>query len=98
MSGNRCGSSLRTLPLKNSSPPPLSAVSLGELPAFSLFGRLVLTDAVLSDITDMITPDEALNMLKEKEAGKAERIAKLKQEGYPAYTTSVGWYVATNLR
>lgn len=40
----------------------------------------------------MITPDEALNMLKEKEAGKAERIAKLKQEGYPAYTTSVGWF------
>ncbi|GAA5958994.1 hypothetical protein JCM8115_000717 [Rhodotorula mucilaginosa] len=43
-------------------------------------------------ITDMITPAEALQLLKEKEAGKAERLAKLKSEGYPAYTTSVGWF------
>ncbi|GAA5981737.1 hypothetical protein JCM10908_004582 [Rhodotorula pacifica] len=43
-------------------------------------------------ITDMITPAEALTLLKEKEAGKAERLAKLKSEGYPAYTTSVGWF------
>ncbi|BGO99515.1 hypothetical protein NBRC10513v2_003612 [Rhodotorula toruloides] len=43
-------------------------------------------------ITDMITPEEALALLKEKEAGKAERLAKLKAEGYPAYTTSVGWF------
>lgn len=41
----------------------------------------------------MITPEEALALLKEKEAGKAERLAKLKAEGYPAYTTSVGWCV-----
>lgn len=41
----------------------------------------------------MITPAEALQLLKEKEAGKAERLAKLKSEGYPAYTTSVGWSV-----
>ncbi|GAA5848137.1 hypothetical protein JCM9279_007469 [Rhodotorula babjevae] len=43
-------------------------------------------------ITDAITPDEALALLKEKEAGKKERLAKLKAEGYPAYTTSVGWF------
>ena len=42
-------------------------------------------------ITDAITPSEALKMLKEKESSKQERIAKLKQDGYPAYTTSAGW-------
>ena len=42
-------------------------------------------------ITDAITPTEALAMLKEKESGKKERIAQLKEKGYPAYTTSAGW-------
>ena len=41
-------------------------------------------------ITDAITPEEALAMLKEKEAGKAEREKSVIQTGYPAYTTSVG--------
>lgn len=42
-------------------------------------------------ITDCITPEEALAMLREKEPGKAERIATLEREGYPCYTTSAGW-------
>lgn len=42
-------------------------------------------------ITDCITPDEALAMLREQEAGKAGRIATLMREGYPCYTTSAGW-------
>ncbi len=42
-------------------------------------------------ITDAITPDEALQLLKSKEASKQERIDKLQKEGYPAYTTSAGW-------
>lgn len=42
-------------------------------------------------ITDAITPSEALAMLKEKESGKKERISQLKENGYPAYTTSAGW-------
>ena len=42
-------------------------------------------------LTDCITPDEALAMLSEKAAGKAERIAVLEREGYPCYTTSAGW-------
>ena len=45
-----------------------------------------------SDITDAITPEEALDLLRSKHAGKAERLAKLRKEGYPAYTTSVGWF------
>jgi L-fuconate dehydratase len=42
-------------------------------------------------ITDCITPDEALRLLREREEGKAERIATLMREGYPCYTTSAGW-------
>ena len=42
-------------------------------------------------ITDAITPEEALILLKSKEKSKAERIAHLEKNGYPAYTTSAGW-------
>ena len=42
-------------------------------------------------ITDCITPDEALVLLTERAKGKAERIAMLKTEGFPCYTTSAGW-------
>lgn len=42
-------------------------------------------------ITDAITPDEALKMLKEKASTKSERIENLIEKGYPAYTTSAGW-------
>ncbi|WP_435654876.1 enolase C-terminal domain-like protein, partial [Cellulophaga baltica] len=41
-------------------------------------------------ITDAITPEEALALLKDKSASKQERIAHLEQNGYPAYTTSAG--------
>lgn len=40
---------------------------------------------------DAITPDEALELLRKAEAGKEARIATLKAEGYPCYTTSAGW-------
>ncbi|MEM9895701.1 MAG: L-fuconate dehydratase [Bacteroidota bacterium] len=42
-------------------------------------------------ITDVITPDEALRMLQDKEEGKQQRIDYLLKNGYPAYTTSAGW-------
>lgn len=42
-------------------------------------------------ITDCITPDEALALLKERAVGKDERRARLQREGYPCYTTSAGW-------
>jgi L-fuconate dehydratase len=42
-------------------------------------------------LTDCLTPDEALAILREKEPGKADRIATLEREGYPCYTTSAGW-------
>jgi L-fuconate dehydratase len=42
-------------------------------------------------ITDALSPDEALEMLERQAAGKAGREQVLLKEGYPAYTTSVGW-------
>jgi len=42
-------------------------------------------------ISDAITKEEALTMLKEKAAKKAEREAHVREVGYPAYVTSAGW-------
>lgn len=43
-------------------------------------------------ITDAITPEEALSMLKEQEKGKAERLKQAEvHRAVPAYTTSAGW-------
>lgn len=42
-------------------------------------------------IGDALTPDEALEMLRAGQEGKAERIAELERDGFPAYTTSPGW-------
>jgi len=42
-------------------------------------------------LTDCITPQWAIEFLREQQKGKAERIAILKEEGYPCYTTSAGW-------
>ncbi|MFE2846604.1 enolase C-terminal domain-like protein [Streptomyces scopuliridis] len=42
-------------------------------------------------LTDALTPDEALDILRAVEPGRAERTARLRAEGYPAYTTTPGW-------
>jgi L-fuconate dehydratase len=42
-------------------------------------------------LTDCITPEAALALLREQEPGKLERIRRLEREGYPCYTTSAGW-------
>ena len=42
-------------------------------------------------LTDAITPDEALALLRAAEPGRPERRARLLAEGYPAYITSAGW-------
>lgn len=43
-------------------------------------------------IDDAITPAEALGILEKAKDGREERMARLKATGYPAYTTSVGWF------
>ena len=42
-------------------------------------------------LTDCLTPDEALDLLRRQAPAKAERIALLERDGYPCYTTSAGW-------
>ncbi|KAL1847301.1 L-galactonate dehydratase [Paecilomyces lecythidis] len=43
-------------------------------------------------ITDALTPEEAIALLKEVEPGKQERIKEAEQsKAVPAYTTSAGW-------
>ncbi|MBI1259472.1 MAG: fuconate dehydratase [Chloroflexi bacterium] len=42
-------------------------------------------------ITDAITPDEALALLRANAASKAQREAEMLANGYQAYTTSSGW-------
>jgi L-fuconate dehydratase len=42
-------------------------------------------------LTDVITPEEAIEMLSKLEDTKQQRIDYLMKNGYPAYTTSAGW-------
>ena len=42
-------------------------------------------------ITDAITSEQALQLLKKQAASKQERIDYLLKNGYPAYSTSAGW-------
>lgn len=42
-------------------------------------------------ITDALAPEEALEILRRHAPTKAAREAEMRQQGYPAYTTSAGW-------
>src|SRR6266545_706156 len=42
-------------------------------------------------LTDALTPKEALELLRRNEPTKGEREREMRRDGFPAYTTSVGW-------
>ena len=42
-------------------------------------------------LTDALTPEEAIAMLRRHEPTRATRVAEMRHRGYPAYTTSAGW-------
>jgi L-fuconate dehydratase len=42
-------------------------------------------------LTDALTPDEALALLRRQAPTRSGREAEMRREGYPAYITSVGW-------
>src|SRR5437870_1651737 len=42
-------------------------------------------------VTDAITPDEAIALLRRQVPTKAERENEMLRSGFPAYTTSAGW-------
>lgn len=44
-----------------------------------------------SYITDVLTPEQALEILRRQKDGKATREAEMRRDGFPAYTTSTGW-------
>lgn len=60
---------------------------LAEMPAEQIAGAIDFRY-----ITDALRPEEAMALLREREAGMTERLATLERDGYPAYTTSVGWF------
>ena len=42
-------------------------------------------------LSDVLTEDEAVEMLRRSESGRADRERRLLEHGYPAYATSPGW-------
>ena len=65
------------------------------LPLWQLLSRMTPEELVeLVDfryLTDALTPDEALEMLRAALPGRSEREADLLHAGYPSYTTTPGW-------
>ena len=65
------------------------------LPLWQLLGRMSPEEIVdLVDfryLTNALTRDEALEILRAAVPGRAEREAELLASGYPGYTTSPGW-------
>ena len=64
-------------------------------PVWQLVGEMTPEEIVdivdFRYLTDVLTREEALAILRKAENGKKERIATLQAEGYPCYTTSAGW-------
>ena len=42
-------------------------------------------------LTDVLSPDEALELLRRQHAARARREVEMRRDGFPAYTTSAGW-------
>jgi L-fuconate dehydratase len=65
------------------------------LPLWLLLARMSPEELVaLVDfryLTDALTPDQALAVLCSAQPGREQRIAHLREVGYPAYATSPGW-------
>ncbi|HEY0536529.1 MAG TPA: enolase C-terminal domain-like protein [Actinoplanes sp.] len=59
---------------------------LAEMPTSSLVAAVDF-----HHIGDAISPAEAASILDKGQIGLADRLARLESEGFPSYTTSVGW-------
>jgi L-fuconate dehydratase len=73
----------------------LHAKSVGK-PLWLLLAEMTPEETVraidFQYIDDALTPEEALAILRKQQPGRLDRIAHLREHGYPAYTTSVGWF------
>jgi L-fuconate dehydratase len=65
------------------------------LPLWDLLARMSPEELVsvvdFRYITDALTPEQALDILRRAEPGRQERRARLLADGYPGYTTTPGW-------
>jgi len=72
----------------------LLARELGE-PLWALLSSLTVDDLLAQVdfryLTDALSPSEARDILEAAVPGRAERKARLRTDGFPAYTTSPGW-------
>ncbi|MFF7738393.1 enolase C-terminal domain-like protein [Streptomyces sp. NPDC007984] len=59
---------------------------LGEMPPEDLVAQVDFRW-----LSDALTEKEALEILRQAEPGREDRIARLLERGYPAYTTTPGW-------
>lgn len=66
-----------------------------EKPVWKLLADMTPEQVVacldFSYVTDAITPEEAIALLRRQVPGKAAREAQMLREGYPGYTTAPGW-------
>jgi L-fuconate dehydratase len=64
-------------------------------PLWKLLADMTPTELVdvtdLSYLSDVLTREEAIDMLEELAPTRAQRISVLAESGYPCYTTSAGW-------
>jgi L-fuconate dehydratase len=51
----------------------------------------IVSSIDFSYITDVLSPEQALALLKNQLPDKASREAEMRRQGYPAYTTSTAW-------
>jgi L-fuconate dehydratase len=68
---------------------------LAGVPMWRLLAQMPVDDLVwcidFHHITDALTPDEARAILEKGSIGWEDRLTALEQNGFPSYTTSVGW-------
>ena len=68
---------------------------LEQKPLWKLLSDLTPEQTVslldLSYVDDFLSEQDAINILKENYDTRKERIEHMEKEGYPAYTTAVGW-------
>ncbi|SNT30848.1 L-fuconate dehydratase [Asanoa hainanensis] len=65
------------------------------LPLWQLLAEMPTDELVANvdfhHITDALMPDDAVAILDKGRHGYAERLAQVRGDGFPSYTTSVGW-------
>ena len=68
---------------------------LEEKPLWKLLADLSAEELVacidFTYISDLITPEQAIELLREREPGREAREEEMMNRGFPAYTTSTGW-------